>query len=146
MKRLGTLAVVVLFLAIGVETWGISLCEYRSPKTAVTDAGLSFGYRYYDDANTADVDVNSGRLSFDYDQLFDSPRYGFSLGAGAELALDQFLPAGWLGQGRATFRYYLIEDGLVFAFGGLEASMAMGRPRARASICASASASAGSAT
>jgi hypothetical protein len=129
MKRLGYLGVGILLLALGVQGWGLSICEFRSPKTALTDARLSFGYRYYDDANTAGVEVNSGRFAVDYDQLFDSPNYGFSLGGSAELTLDSFLPTGWLGQGAATFRYYPIEGSLLFAFGGLEASMATGQPR-----------------
>jgi hypothetical protein len=129
MKKMGVVWVVILLLALGVQGWGLSICEYRSPKTALADARLSFGYRYYDDANTVGVDVNSGRLAFAYDQLFDSPNYGFSLGGAAELALDDFSPTGWLGQGAATFRYYPMEDALLFAFGGLEASMATARPR-----------------
>ena len=130
MKKVGILgAAIVLLVAAGVQGWGLSLCEYRSPKTALTDARLSFGYRYYDDASTTGVDVNSGRLGFDCDQLFDSPNYGFSLGGAAELTLNEFMPTAWLGQGTATFRYYPIEDALLFAFGGLEASMATGQPR-----------------
>ncbi len=129
MKRMGILGVVILLLAFGVQGWGLSICEYRSPKTALIDARLSFGYRYYDDANTVGVDVNSGRLAFDYDQVFDSPNYGFSLGGAAELTLNGFLPTGWLGQGAATFRYYPMEKALLFAFGGLEASLATGQPQ-----------------
>ena len=116
MKKMGIFGVVVLLLAVGLQGWGLSICEYRSPKTALTDARLTFGYRYYDDANTVGVDVNSGRLAFDYDQLFDSPNYGFSLTGAVELTLDEFLPTAWLGQGAATFRYYPIEESLLFAF------------------------------
>ena len=105
MKKMGILGVFVLLLAVGLQGQALSICEYRSPKTALTDARLSFGYRYYDDANTVGVDVNSGRLAFDYDQLFDSPNYGFSLAGAAELTFDDFLPTGWLGQGAAPFRY-----------------------------------------
>ncbi len=129
MKKVGVLGAVVLLFALGVQGWALSICEYHSPKTALTDARLSFGYRYYDDANTAGVDVNSGRLTFDYDQLFDSPNYGLSLAGAAELTLDEFAPTAWLGQGAATFRYYPIQEALLFAFGGLETSMATGRPQ-----------------
>jgi hypothetical protein len=129
MKKMGILGVAMLLLALGVQGWGLSVCDYRSPRTALTDARLSFGYRYYNDANTVGVDVNSGRLALDYDQLFDSPNYGFSLGGAAELTLNELLPTGWLGQGAATFRYYPMEEALLFAFGGLEASMATGQPR-----------------
>jgi len=128
-KWIVVLGVVVVAVAVGVQGWGITVCEYRSPKTSLTDAKLSFGYRYYDDANTAEIDVSSGRLAIDYDQLFDSPNYGFSLDGAAELTLVDMFPAGWLGQGSATFRYYPIEEALLFAFGGLETSMATGRPR-----------------
>jgi len=129
MKKMGILGALLLVLALTVQVWGLSICEYRSPKTALTDARLSFGYRYYDDANTAGVDANSGRLAVDYDQLFDSPNYGLSIGGGAELTFDSFAPTGWLGQGAATFRYYPIQEALLFAFGGLEGSMATGQPR-----------------
>jgi len=128
MRKIWILAAVVGLLAWGVQGWGLSLCEYRSPQTSLVDARLSFGYRYFDDPSSAGVDVSSGRLAVSYSQLFDSPGYGFSLGGGAEMTLADFAPTGWLGRGSATFRYYLMEDGLWFGFGGVEGSMATGQP------------------
>ena len=116
--------VVCLLFLVGTSAWALSICDYRSPETALTDARLSFGYRYYDDANTEIVDVNSGRLAADYNQLYDSPNYGFTISGSAELALEALKPVGWLGQSAATFRYYPFEKSLFFAFGGLQASMA----------------------
>jgi len=84
MKRLGALVCLLLF-AMSSIAWGVSLCDYRSPVTALTDARMSFAYRYYNDAATPEIDVNSGRLGVDYDQLFDSPNYGFTLGGSVEL-------------------------------------------------------------
>lgn len=95
----------------------------------MTDARLSFGYRYYDDVNTPGTDVNSGRLAANYDQLYNSPNYGFSLSGSAELALDAFLPTSWLGQAATSFRYYPFEKALMFAFGGLQTSLATGQLR-----------------
>jgi len=130
MKRMGVVILLGTFLiGLGAAGYGLSLCDYRSPVTALTDAGLSFTYRYYNDAATPTIDVNSGRVGVDYDQLYDSPNYGFTLAGSAEVVLDQFLPTGWLGQGAATFRYYPVEDGLYFAFGGLRTSMATGQPQ-----------------
>ena len=129
MKKVGVLTAVVLLVACSVPGWGLSICEYHSPKTSLVDSRLSFGYRYYDDASTAGIDVSSGRFAIDYDQLFDSPNYGFSLGGAAELTLDALLPTGWLGQGAATFRYYPVEEALLFAYGGLEGSISTGQPR-----------------
>jgi len=121
--------VLCLFLFVSTSVWGLSICDYKSPETSLTDARLSFGYRYYDDANTVGVDVNSGRFAANYDQLYDSPNYGFTISGSAELALNAFMPTGWLGQSAATFRYYPFEESLFFAFGGLQASMATGQLR-----------------
>ncbi|MCK5827913.1 hypothetical protein KAH43_05240 [Candidatus Bipolaricaulota bacterium] len=122
MKKTGI--VLCLLLLTGVASWALSVCDYKSPETSLTDARLSFSYRYYDDANTIGTDVNSGRFAADYDQMYDSPSYGFTISGSAELALDAFMPTGWLGQSAATFRYYPFEKSLFFAFGGLQASMA----------------------
>ncbi len=121
MKKMG-ICLCLMFM-VGLTAMAISMCDYTSPETALTDARLSFGYRYFDDANTAGVDVNSGRLTADYDQLYDSPNYGFTIGGTGELTFDAFVPTGWLGQGGATFRYYPFEESLIFAFGGLQASI-----------------------
>ena len=128
MRRFGIVLWMVLTLILAsAPVWGVSLCDYKSPETSLTDANLSFGYRYYDDINTAGVDVNSGRVTADYSQLADSPSFGFSIAGSAELALDAFMPTGWLGQGAATVRFYPLEDSPLFAFGGLQASMATGQ-------------------
>ncbi len=128
MKKIG---VFVCLLVVGVSTvaWGVSLCDYRSPISALTDARMSFAYRYYNDAATSQIDVNSGRIGVDYNQLFSSANYGFTLGGAIELNLANFVPAGGLGQAQATFRYYPLEDELFFGFGGFEASLATSQPR-----------------
>jgi hypothetical protein len=119
----------LLLVSASVTAWSLSICDYKSPETSLTNAGLSFSYRYYDNATTEGTDVNSGRVAADYSQLYDSPSYGFTMSGSAELALDAFMPAGWLGQGAVTFRYYPFSASLLFGFGGLQASMATGQPR-----------------
>ena len=119
--------VLCLLLLTSISVWALSICDYKSPETSLADARLSFGYRYYDDANTVGADVSSGRFAANYDQLYDSPNYGFTISGSAEMALDAFMPTGWLGQSAATFRYYPFEESLFFAFGGLQASMATGQ-------------------
>jgi len=130
MKRMRVLwSVALLCGVVAVGGWAVSLCDFYSPVTYLSDMRLSFGYRYFNDASTAGVDVNSGRIALDYDQLFDSPDFGFTLLGAAEVVLDQFTPVGWLGHGSGTFRYYLAEEVPLFAFGGLEASLATGQPQ-----------------
>ncbi len=123
-KKMGV--VVGLLLLVGVAALAVSVCDYKAPITALTDAQMSFTYRYYDDATTDGVDVNSGRVTADYDQLYDSEDYGFTIAGTAEVQLDSFMPTGWLGQAGATYRYYLLEESPVFAFGDVQASMATG--------------------
>jgi len=124
-----TAVVLCLLLLTGVASWALSVCNYKSPETSLTDARLSFSYRYYNDANSIGADVNSGRFAANYDQLYDSPNYGFTISGSAELTLDTFMPDGWLGQSAATFRYYPFDKSLFFAFGGLQASMATAQLR-----------------
>ena len=126
MKRMRVVLPVVILGALSVSAWGLSLCDYHSPMTSLTDAGLSFAYRYYDDGATPDVDVHSGRVGLNLDQLFDSPDIGYSFNGGAEITLAEFMPVGWLGQASGTFRYYLVEETPLFAFGGAEGSVASG--------------------
>ena len=125
---LGVLVVVSL-LAIGVSAFGLSLCDYRSPETSISDSRLSLSYRYFNDAATPVIDVNSGRAALDYSQLYDSPNYGYSFAGSAELTVDDFLPSGWLAQSGLTYRYYPFAEALFFVFGGLEASVATGQPK-----------------
>ncbi len=128
MKKLGILlAVGVVFLA-GATALCVSVCEYEAPETSLVDSRVSLNYRYYDDATTPGVDVHSGRIGLDYDQLYDSPSFGFSLSAAGEVPLVRFVPTGGLGQAAATFRYYWSEGEPWFAYGGTEALVASGWP------------------
>lgn len=126
MKRVGVLLGLLLMVCLSLGVEAVSLCDYHSPVTALTDAGLSLAYRYFDDGATPGVDVNGGRVGVDYDQLFDSADFGFSLAGTAEITLDQFVPTGWLGQGAGTFRFYVVPDSSFFAFGGAEGAISPG--------------------
>lgn len=128
MKKVGVVVCILLW-AIGVAGWAVSICDYKSPETSLTDAGLSFSYRYFDDAATEGIDVNSGRFGADYDQLYGSPTYAYAIRGSAEVTLDSFMPSGWMGQGGATFRYYPVEDSLMFAFGDVQATLATSQLR-----------------
>ncbi|MEA1871529.1 MAG: hypothetical protein U9N00_04990 [Candidatus Bipolaricaulota bacterium] len=121
---LGSLLVSVLAVAAP-----ISLCDYHTPETSLSDMNLSFNYRYFDDPATEGVDASSGRVSLGYNQLYDSPVVGFTLTGNGEVALTGFSVSGGLGQGAGTLRYYLYEDIPFFGFGGVEGSLATGQPQ-----------------
>ncbi|HCP31820.1 TPA: hypothetical protein DIT45_00965, partial [Candidatus Acetothermia bacterium] len=107
----------------------LSLCDYHTPETSLSDMDLSFNYRYFDDPATEGIDVSSGRVSLGYNQLYDSPAMGFTLAGNGEVSLTGFSVTGWLGQGSGTLRYYLTEDMPFFGFGGVEGSLATGQPQ-----------------
>jgi len=118
-------------LLIGVVALGapLSLCNYHSPQTSLSDLKLSMSYRYFDDPAAAGVEIDSGRIALDYSQLFDSPDYGYSLSGAGSLDLESLAIAGGLGQGTGTFRYYLSYDAPIFGFGGADASYALGQSK-----------------
>ncbi len=124
MRRL--CAVLFVVACVSLPTMAVSLCEYRSVDSAMADSRLSFAYRYYDDAATPVIDVNSGRLAATYEWLSDSPNLGLSVAASCELALSGFVPTAWLGHGASTARLYPWSEGIFFLFGGLEAAAATG--------------------
>jgi hypothetical protein len=124
MGLLGALLVGVLAVAAP-----LSLCDYHTPETSLSDMNLSFNYRYFDDPATEGVDVSSGRFSLGYNQLYDSPDIGFTLTGNGEVALTGFGISGGLGQGAGMLRYYLTEDMPFFGFGGVEGSLATGQPQ-----------------
>jgi len=115
-----------VLLTAGLGAAALGLCDYRSPETALTDARMTFAYRYYDDVGTPGVDVNAGRIGLTYDTLFDSADVGFSIVGAGEVGLVDFVPTGWLGQGAGTFRYYLTDEMPLFAFGGVDGSASPG--------------------
>ena len=129
MMKWGTLVLGVLLIGVTALGNPISLCNYHSPQTSLTDLKLSMSYRYFDDPATAGVDVNSGKVVLDYSQLFDSPDYGFTLAGNGSIDLNDFTIAAGLGQGSGTFRYYLSEDMPIFGFGGANASYALGQAK-----------------
>jgi hypothetical protein len=125
-ERMSKLAVGwLLICGVSVGCFGLSLCDYVSAETDVTDAAVSFSYRYFDDAATPGVvDVNTGRVGLSFDTLYDSAEIGYSLGGSGEIGVVNLVPSTWQGQGAGTFRYYLREEAPLFAFGGMDGAAA----------------------
>lgn len=113
-------------LAVCLVGSAAPLCSMAPSDSAAADARLTFAYRYYDDASTAVIDANSGRLAADYRLASDSAHFGLSVAASAEFALAGFVPAAWLGRAGAAARLYPWKDGLAFLSAGLEGAAASG--------------------
>ncbi|TFH08429.1 MAG: hypothetical protein E4H08_07815 [Candidatus Atribacteria bacterium] len=111
------LAVSVVMLA--PAAWGLSLCSYQTPETLLMDAGTSFSYQYFDDANTPAIDVSTGRIDFSFSRLRDTAIYGSTVRLNGQVGLTNFLPSRWMGEADASFRYYVSKDLPLFGFGGV---------------------------
>ena len=56
------------------------LCDYRSPKTDLSDLTLDFSYQYHNDPYGLETrDISQGQFGIDYVRLFDIPEYGFDV-------------------------------------------------------------------
>lgn len=74
------LAALVFACAIVWTGAAIPLCDYRSPKTDLSDLTLNFAYQYHNDPYGLEtLDVSQGQFGIDYVRLFDIPEYGFDL-------------------------------------------------------------------
>lgn len=126
---IAVLAITGLLCCVAAAAAPVTLCDYVSPETNLSNLGLSFSYRYFDDGATEGVDASGGRAALRFSRLFDSPDIGFTLDGSAEILITGLAPTAGLADGAGTFRYYLTEEAPFFGFGGLEASIAAGQPQ-----------------
>jgi hypothetical protein len=119
--------IVGLVLGLGASAVALSICSYVSPETSLQSLGLSMSYRYFDDWATPGVEASGGRADLDYNLLYDSPDFGYTLTGNAGLLLADFFPVSWLGDAAGTFRYYLTQDAPVFGFGSAQVYAATGQ-------------------
>jgi hypothetical protein len=121
------LGVMGFVFGVGVVALGVSVCSYTSPESSLESLGMSLSYRYFDDWATAGVEDSGGQLGLDYNRLYDSPDFGYTLTGNLELQLADFLPTSGQADATGTIRYYLLTDAPTFGFGSVEASMSTGQ-------------------
>lgn len=74
--------VIALLTACALVWTGVAipLCDYRSPKTDLSNLTLSFSYEYHNDPYGLEArDISQGQFGADYVQIFDIPEYGFDV-------------------------------------------------------------------
>jgi len=121
------LGIIGLVLGLGASAVAIGLCSYVSPETNLQSLGLSMSYHYFDDWATPGVEASGGLAGLEYNLLYDSLDFGYTVTANAELLLANFVPVSGLADAAGTYRWYFAEDAPVFGFGGIEASVASGQ-------------------
>ncbi len=121
--------IVVWVLGLGFSGVALSLCDYRIPETNIVDMKLSFHYRYYRDPARPGADINSGRLSVGYSQLYDASLLGFEVVGVGDFVLSDLALAGMDSQVRGRVQRYLSADQPYFAFGAVEGVLATEFPQ-----------------
>ncbi len=130
------LGIIGVVLGFGASAAPLSICSYVSPETALESLGLAMSYRYFDDWATPGVDSSGGRADLDYNRLYDSPSFGYTLNGNAALLLANFLPTSAQADAAGTIRYFLTENMPTFGFGSVEASISTGQPQPAVHISA----------
>jgi len=108
-----------LSILLGGVASAMPLCDYRSPRTDLSDLGMSFSYHYRNDPYALVArDVNTGALKLDYNRLFDSPDFGFDASAKADVTVS--LPDAFSAETTAdgNFKLYFAPSSPFFGFAG----------------------------
>ncbi len=121
--------IVVGVLSLGFSGAALSLCDYRIPETNIVDLKMSFHYRYYKDPARPGADINSGRFSVGYSQLYDTSLLGFEVVGVGDFVLSDLALAGMDSQVRGRVQRYLSPDQPYFAFGAVEGMLATEFPQ-----------------
>lgn len=113
------LLVCLVLLLFGTTVVAMPLCNYRSPRTDISDLAISFSYHYYNDPyGFADYDIDTGQLKVDYTRLFDSPEFGFDIAAKSDITISVSSLSSFLTTAEGNFKRYFSPEVLYFGFAG----------------------------
>lgn len=110
-----------LSILLGGVASAMPLCDYRSPRTDLSNLGMGFSYHYRNDPYALAVqDVNTGELKVDYTRLFDSPDFGFNASVNSDITIS--LPDVFTSETDAegSLKLYLAPNSPFFGFAGGE--------------------------
>jgi len=114
-------SIIALLTACALAWAGVAipLCDYRSPKTDLSDLTLDFSYQYHNDPYGLEAsDISQGQFSVDYVQLFDIPEYGFDVSFENTMIVSAKDVSAYTIMADGNYkRYFSIEEDL-FAYAG----------------------------
>jgi hypothetical protein len=113
---------VIAVMIVGVLAWSVSavpLCEYRSPKTDISNLTLNFSYEYHNDPyGMEERDVSQGQFGVDYVRLFDIPEYGFDLSFTNDMTVSAQDVSTYTINADGNYKRYFVSNEDVFAYAG----------------------------
>lgn len=109
----------LVFFLVGTVTVAMPLCDYRSPRTDLSDLGMSFSYHYYNDPyGLSGQDINAGQLKIGYTHLFDSPDFGYDLSVKNDMTISVLSLSSFLAIAEGNFKRYFSPEAPYFGFAG----------------------------
>ncbi|MFC2078585.1 hypothetical protein ACFLSZ_01240 [Candidatus Bipolaricaulota bacterium] len=113
---------VIALLAACAFAWtgaAIPLCDYRSPKTDLSDLTLNFSYQYHNDPYGLEArDVVQGQFGVDYVRLFDIPEYGFDISFENGMAITAEDVSTYTITADGNYKRYFSAENDPFAYAG----------------------------
>jgi hypothetical protein len=120
-KRLALMSIVLASFAVVWPSQAVSLCDFRSPTTDLTNLFLTMNFAYLDLPDTPQVDVSSGRISFSFSHIHDEPARSFSAGSTSEVSFDHLHLSRLFGDAYLTTRSYNSSEAPIYFFAEVKA-------------------------
>ena len=114
--------VIALLTACALAWTGVAipLCDYRSPKTDLSNLTLNFSYQYHNDPyGLEDRDISQGQLDIDYVRLFDIPEYGFDVSFENAMTISDEDGSTYAITADGNYKRYFSTERDVFAYTGV---------------------------
>ncbi len=117
-RRIHRFICFLIVLAFSGSAWGMSLCDYRSPESTISNVGMSFLYRYCN--GSAEQDINRGQLRLNYNRLFNSPNFGYELSTHNNMTISALNLYSFSAMATGNLQYYFSPEAAYFGFAGTE--------------------------
>jgi len=115
-------AFIIAWLTACALAWtgaAIPLCDYRSPKTDLSDLTLNFLYQYHNDPYGFEAsDISQGQFSVDYVRLFDIPEYGFDMSFENTMTISDEDMSSYIIMADGNYKRYFSIERDHFAYAG----------------------------
>jgi hypothetical protein len=97
----------------------LPLCDYRSPKTNLSDLTLDFAYQYHNDPYGLEGrDVSKGKFGVNYVRLFDIPEYGYDISFSNDIAVSAENVLTYTVNADGNYKKYFSIEKDYFAYAG----------------------------
>jgi len=117
----------VMIVAVGVFAGSLAaqalpLCEYRSPRTSLSDLSLSFSYQYHNDPyGIPEEDLNQGQFTVEYVALYDEPEFGYDVLLRNDMMISVLDVSTYTTYADGNYKRYFEPEANFFAFAGASA-------------------------